>query len=155
VAVEKVFKYVLVLPLVENIHQTLVAFLSTSEQGNWIADPLTASTPYVLHVMRGNWKRAWLGLSQALTPGYCDVDGKGINIPESRPMKLKIMIRPSPIDIRLTLLFSVFSVVSFAEPENTQHAAYWSARTGDEVQNMREYLRTCYGLPSPPLCENR
>ena len=151
-AAEQTFRHVIALPLVNDIHQTLIAFLSTSDLGTWRVNPCLASTPFVLHFMRGNWKRAWFGFSETLTPGLCDVDSRGVNVPESRPMKLAITVRPSPDQIRLSLLFSVFSLASYDKDSAQQYVAYWSDRVAREVKDLSDYLRDCYDLPEPPRC---
>jgi hypothetical protein len=150
-AIEQIYRHVIVLPLLADIHQTLVAFLATSEQGTWQVDPQVPSTPYALHFLRGNWGRAWFGLSSTLSPKVCDVDATGHNIAATRPMKLKITVRPSPSDIRISLLFYVFSMVAY--DDNQQHVDYWAGRITKEVKELSEYLRKCYGLPEPLHCE--
>jgi hypothetical protein len=150
---EETFRHVIVLPMVNDIHQTLVSFLSTSERGTWRVDEQVASTPYVLHFMRGKWRRAWFGLGSTLQPGLCDIDSKGFNVPETRPMKLRITIRPSPEEIRLSLLFSVFSLAAYGREDHRRHVSYWADRVSQELGDLSEYLRTCYRLLEPPRCE--
>jgi hypothetical protein len=148
-AVEKSFRYVIVLPLVDDIHGSLMAFFATSEHGEWRVDAQAPSTPFALHFIRGNWKRAWLGLSDTLTPGPCGFDARGHNRPDTRPMRLKITARPSPVDIRLSLQFSAFSLVAYSHDVNKQYVAYWAERTEREAQDLGKYLRVCYELPEP------
>lgn len=152
-AIEQPFRHFVVLPPVEDVHQTLVAFLATSEQGTWQVNDQVLNTPYVLHFRRGNWRRAWFGFSVTLTPGMCDVDSSGRNVPETRPMKLTITARPSPKDIRLVMLFSVFSMVTYEEPKNQRYVEYWADRITKEVKDLSEYLRKCYSLSESPRCE--
>ena len=147
--VENKFRHVITLPLVNDVHQSLVAFFSTSEYGTWRVDPHSPNTAYNLHLMRGNWGRAWLGLSSNLTPRLCDRDARGKNLPETRAMKLKVSIRPSPDDIRLSLAFSVFS--GFAN--NAKHIEYWTDRIANETRDLSEYLRKCYGFAQPLPCD--
>jgi hypothetical protein len=152
-AIEQTFRRVVVLPPVKDLHQTLIAFLATSEQGTWQVDGQVQNTPYAMHFLRGNWRRAWFGLSDALTPGLCDVDSSGHNVPETRPMKLAITARPSPQDIRLVMLFSVFSIVTYDQQRNQRYVDYWEDRITKEIKELSEYLRKCYGLPEPLRCE--
>lgn len=143
--VERKFRHVVTLPLVDGVHQTLVAFFSTSEHGTWRTDPDAPSTSFNLHLMHGNWRRAWFGLSSTLTPGVCDRDAMGVKRAETRPMKLKISIRPSPDDIRLSLTYSVFSGMS----NNPDHVVFWTDRIANETKELSEYLRKCYGVAEP------
>lgn len=152
-AIEQTFRHVIVLPPALDVHQTVVAFLATSEHGIWKIDSQAQSTPYVLHFLRGNWKKAWFGLSSRLSPEFCDVDVRGHNVPDTRPMKLRITLRPSPSDVRLSMLFSVFNVFSYEYEKNQGFVEYWTDRVAKEVKDLSEYLRKSYGLPEPLRCE--
>ncbi len=68
-------------------------------------------------------------------------------------MKLRITVRPSPSDIRLSLIFSVCNLTPYEKHRNQQYVEYWTDRTAKEVKDLSEYLRTCYGLSEPLRCE--
>jgi hypothetical protein len=57
------FENALVLPMVEGIYQTIIAFLQTSEFGSWTSDSSQDSNLFKLHLIRGNWIRGNWGRS--------------------------------------------------------------------------------------------
>lgn len=142
------FSNILLLPMVENLHQTLVAFLQTSEQGSWTLDEQTASNPLNIHLIRGNWGTSLF--STARVPKNCDIDHKGEFVSRTKPMLLAVVIRPSPKEISVRLDHKVFSKKKINYRVYWDYHNYWKTTVRNEVNSMRRYLEKCYELDRAP-----
>ncbi len=141
------FSHTLMLPLVENVHTSLVAFFETSDWGAWKADDIEESTSFRLNLLRGNWGRAILGSKRV--PKICDAGASGKEIPRTKPMMLEVTIRPSPERIRINLRHQVFA------PKNgISNPVYWRRYVFGEVDSLRDYLRECFKLDELPKLNN-
>jgi hypothetical protein len=138
------FIHAIVLPMANSIHETLIAFLQTSDFGTWHADDTKSSTQFLMHFVRGNWRKTLFGLGVGRVPGICVKDRSGQLLPETKPMLLEIAIRPSPKDLDLSIRFSVFSKNSLRGRKLQDYKLYWQWRVQQEVHDLRTYLEKCY-----------
>jgi hypothetical protein len=131
------------LPIVDRIHETILAFLRTSEFGLWEPSENERNDVFVLHFHRGRWKRSFL--SRRLAPNW---SGKRL---QSAPLKLRVTLRPSSVDIVVNLQFLFcHDLRFFAEGQERQ---VWKS-LADEVAGLATYLAKVYRspqLPSPTL----
>ena len=99
----------IVLPVVDGIHEAIIAFLQTSEHGVWAPDSEMSSNAFQLHFIRGNWGRSFFGFGSKRVPENVDFDPDDYCVPHSKPMLLEVTIRPSPENIRVALRFAIYS----------------------------------------------
>ncbi len=134
-------KRTIVLPLVDNIHQVLIAFLRTSEFGEWLVDEEKQSDHFSMFFIRGNWKKSVFGLGGKRVPGEWSAI-------RSVPMQLHVSIRPSPQDVtvRLTHTASLRTSDAFYGRDKLR----LREAVDDEVNSLHAYLRKCYDLPDEP-----
>jgi hypothetical protein len=143
------YSRVLSLPPVNSIHQVIEAFLRTSDHGVWNREG-TQGDQFELIFRRGRWRKAFFG--NELVPQIPDVTpDRRYYEASTRPAVLRILIRPSPKGIRLTLNHTVF----FHEPVHLDAVRQaWADYTLKEVDSMRKYMGEIYELPDVPLLED-
>jgi hypothetical protein len=141
----------IVLPMVDNIHEVLVAFFRTSEQGVWSIDDTQPSDQFNMHFIRGNWRKSFFGLSSKRVPGAGSRDVDGNEVTAVRPMQLVATIRPSPQELVISIRHTVFYDMSYGSGEFAKRViAQWQTVTSSEIDALRDYLRKCYDLAELP-----
>jgi carotenoid cleavage dioxygenase-like enzyme len=134
--------------MVDTIHDTIIAFLQTSEFGTWDVDDTQPNNQFKLHFIRGNWGRSFFGLGSKRAPRYIEYDSQGKFIPRTKPMLLELAIRPSPHDLSISIRHSVFTKGALS-----LNLAYWQQEVRGEIDALRHYLEKCYGLDELPRIE--
>jgi hypothetical protein len=147
------FENALVLPMVEGIHQTIIAFLQTSEFGSWRSDSKQVSNPFKLHLVRGNWGRSFFGFGSNRIPLECSVGNDGKFVPRTKPMILEITIRPSPNELRVMVRHSAFAKLEVRRKDYKEHWTYWDWYVRQEINALRQYIKDCHDLADAPRLE--
>lgn len=169
-------KFTMTLPLVDNVHQAIIAFMRTSERGTWQVDQATASDAFELNFRRGNWKKALFGLSDRLVPGSLRRGTDGAVVPSTRAVTCRVLLRPTASAIKLRLEYQLHVGVFDEVPPDTKPtfgearrataeeeaqerclsqvlarwSKWWRDTATDETQEMAAYLREALGLDELP-----
>lgn len=142
------YKTTLVLPFVENVHNVLIAFLRTAEPGEWKADAEYASDQFVMHFIRGKWRKPIL-FGRGIVPAMHELRHDKVVV-ESVPMRLKVKLLPSPQDLTITLEHEVYAVNVDSTRLDHPYVPQWDKIIGNEIASLRAYLKKCYDLPDLP-----
>ncbi len=138
------FNHRLVIPVVDGIHEAIVAYFQTSREGPWECDASKKNTRFAVYFIRGNWGSSIL--RRALVARDCDVNSQGEFVPKTKPMKLSVLLRPSPQDITIELSHEVFSRRRVHASDLKEYQSYWAHVVKKEVLALRAYLEKCYSL---------
>lgn len=128
--------------MVENIHATLVAFFRTSDEGEWMPDDTAVSDAFCLNFRRGLWSKQFFGQSLSPQPLTGNKD--------DAPMQLRLLIRPSPVEMRISVEHKVFS----RRRMNAAQQNLYGFHIAKELVSLSAYLRQVYELPALPLVRN-
>ena len=139
------FSYTIVLPRVNTIHESVIAFLQTVDQGAWSVDESKINNPFKLHFMRGNWGQSFFGLGSKRVPKAAWHEFE----PRKKSMLLEVTLRPSPQDVRINLRYSVFYEYLLCPRE--AYLERWNSIICEEIDALREYSAKCYNLEEAPL----
>lgn len=144
--------FTMTLPLVDNVHQAIIAFMRTSERGTWQVDNAKASDAFELNFRRGNWKKALFGLSDQLVPDSPRRYANGMAVSSTRPVTCRVLLRPSvsTIKVRLEYKLHVASSEPVAPALKAGFRANWLDAEMDEIREMAAYLREVLGLNDVP-----
>jgi hypothetical protein len=140
-----VWNYGIKLPFVEKLHEVLHAFLRTSEQGEWRPDDRKLSDAFVLHYRRGKWKSPHVGTD--LAPDKIVPDD-----PASAAMELEIKLRPSPVEISISMCHKLYWD-DYRRHSRTSQASgerQFANRVAKEVKALAAYLQQVYELTETP-----
>jgi len=154
--VSQSYKTTLVLPFVENVHNVLIAFLRTSEFGEWKVDTEKSGDQFVMHFIRGKWRKPML-FGRGAVPAMHNMCGNGELVAETVPMRLDVKLLPSPQDLTITLEHEIHGVDipswGLSKVEEARFETYmgqWKRIIVAELANLRAYLKKCYNLPDLP-----
>lgn len=138
------------IPYVENIHPAIVAHLRTSALGEWRISANYKSDPFVLYFERGKpcIRFAFFSgkpiVSEPILT-YSHVPSEDLFV------KLRIVLRPSPKRIAMSLCFYLPPI------EPPRDAKETGQRVTDllhrEVSALAEYFRELFDLDAPPAIE--
>jgi len=150
--ISRSYKTTLVLPFVENVHNVLIAFLRTAESGEWKGDAEKPSDQFVMHFIRGRWRKAFV-FAGGMVPAMHELRKDKVVV-ESLPMRLKVKLLPSPQDLTIMLEHEVYAVnvpEDLCDREAVEWWVHqWDGLIGNEVASLRAYLKKCYNLPDLP-----
>lgn len=158
--ISRTYKTTLVLPFVENVHNVLIAFLRTAESGEWKVDAENPSDQFVMHFIRGKWRKPIL-FGRGIVPVMHNLHKTQL-VAETVPMRLKVRLLPSPQDLTITLEHEAYAVDVDAAildypkaffDSRRRYECYvpqWNEIIGKEVVSLRAYLKKCYNLPELP-----
>lgn len=150
--VSRGYKTTLVLPFVENVHNVLIAFLRTAESGEWKVDAENPSDQFVIHFIRGRWRKPIL-FGRGIVPAMHELRHDKVVV-ESLPMRLKVKLLPSPQDLTIMLEHEVYAVNVTEDIWNRKavewYVRQWDGLIGNEIASLRAYLKKCYNLPDLP-----
>jgi hypothetical protein len=139
------FEYLLRFPYVEQPHETLIAFMRTSEYGVWDFHPDLEMGPFNLYFIRGNWRPPALGIFSR-TPLLCSRNSFGDFIANTKPMRLEVLMRPSGPDYHTRLKFAVYSPNVVGIHEIEYYIEYWKSITRSESQSLCRHIERSFML---------
>ena len=147
---------------VEKVHEVINAFLRTCERGPWEMEGPASADGFEMQYRRGpGWRLSILGFKGGWQHPKFVLENMLLKGADGLPIRLKVVIRPSPHTLLLTL--------NFACPPADPVARVWSSssrkweRTAEmtinqwlaqiatgEANGLADYLLEFYSLPERP-----
>ncbi len=148
--IEITHTYDMTLPVVDGVHEVLLAFFQTSKHGPWALSLESPNTQFHLVFRRGDWVKPMLGLSPNLAPAAYKTDHRGKVLPRTQPMTLDVLLRPSRSSIDVNLHYNIALRKPVPFYQRGDFDKYWTTYVREEIEALCKYLTDCFDLPELP-----